>query len=147
MEGFDPKVITWALAASALVKVVIDVIKMATEAPQWVPPAIALAGGVVFVLVIMLAEGHDPTVALLAQAVIAGVLAGGMSVGATALQNRTKPSTDAHMTVSVPVIREPRMTSSVSDELLTTIAELSPERSLDILRNERHRLRPTERGL
>jgi hypothetical protein len=107
MDSFDPKLVAYALMAATLVKVVVDLVKMAAEVPQWVAPTLALLGGILFVVVIMIGSGVVMTAPMYAQAVIAGVLSGGMSIGSTALQSRTKPSTDAHHTVSVPATREP----------------------------------------
>lgn len=105
MDAFDAKLITYALMSASLVKVVVDLVKMAAEVPQWVAPALALVLGIGFVLVIMVASSIEMTAPTYAQGVIAGVLSGGMSIGSTALQSRTKPSTDARTTVSVPAER------------------------------------------
>jgi hypothetical protein len=92
--------------SATLVKVVVDLVKMAAEVPQWVAPTLALLLGIGFVLVVMVAASTEMTPAMYAQGVIAGVLSGGMSIGSTALQSRTKPSTDAHHAVSVQTPRE-----------------------------------------
>jgi hypothetical protein len=99
MDSFDPKLVSFALMSATLVKV-------AAEVPQWVAPTLALLLGIGFVLVVMVAASTEMTPAMYAQGVIAGVLSGGMSIGSTALQSRTKPSTDAHHAVSVQTPRE-----------------------------------------
>lgn len=105
METFDPKLVTYSLMSATLVKIVVDLVKMAAEVPQWVAPTLALLLGITFVLVIMVAGDVVMTPAMYAQGVIAGVLSGGMSIGSTALQSRTKPSTDARTSISVPAER------------------------------------------
>jgi ABC-type Fe3+-siderophore transport system permease subunit len=126
VSSFDPKIIVWALMAATLVKITVDLVKMGGSFPQWVPPALALGGGVVFVLLIMLAEGRDMSVQVVAQAAIAGVIAGGMSIGSTTLQSRTKPSTDNYVSVQaavMPTLGNPNMTSGEHAELLSLIRE------------------------
>ena len=103
--GFDTRVIQFSLMSATLVKIVVDLVKMAAEVPQWVAPALALTMGIGFVLIVMIASEVTMTPAMYAQGVIAGVLSGGMSIGSTALQSRTKPSTDARTSVSVPAGR------------------------------------------
>jgi hypothetical protein len=124
VSSFDPKIIVWALMAATLVKITVDLVKMGGSFPQWVPPALALGGGVVFVLLIMLAEGRDMSVQVVAQAAIAGVIAGGMSIGSTTLQSRTKPSTDNYVSVQASVMPiDPNMTPDEHAELLSLIRE------------------------
>lgn len=103
MDGFDPKLVTYSLMAATLVKVVVDLVKMAAEMPQWIAPALALLLGVAFVLVLMIASEVPLTAPAIAQGIIAGVLAASTAIGSTALQARTKPSTDARASLSVPV--------------------------------------------
>lgn len=102
MDMFDARLISFALMSATLVKIVVDLVKMAAEVPQWVAPTLALLLGIAFVYVVMIAASVEMTPANWAQGAIAGVLSGGMSIGSTALQSRTKPSTDAHTAVSVP---------------------------------------------
>lgn len=105
MDAFDPRLVAHSLMAATLVKIVVDLVKMAAQTPQWVAPALALLLGVAFVLVLMIAADVPLTAPVIAQSIIAGVLAASTAIGSTALQSRTKPSTDARTTVSVPAER------------------------------------------
>jgi hypothetical protein len=92
-DAFDPQLVTYALMAATLVKIVVDLIRIAVDPPQWVAPILAIVLGIVFVMLIMIAIAVPYSRVALAQAIIAGVLSGGMSIGSTALQARTPPPT------------------------------------------------------
>lgn len=85
------QVVALSLAAVAIVKVLVDVIKLAwASVPQWVPPALAMATGPFVVVLLMLADAQALTQQALAQAILAGILAGGGAVGVTELANRAQ---------------------------------------------------------
>lgn len=87
----DDQIIALSLAAVAIVKVLVDLVKLGWVAlPQWVPPLLALIGGPVIVALLMIAGGQLLTQQALAQAVLAGILAGGGAVGVTELANRAQ---------------------------------------------------------
>lgn len=85
------QIITLSLAAVAVVKTVVDIIKLGWATPQWIPPLMAVVVGPVSVVLLMMADAQPLTQQALAQAVLAGILAGGAAVGVTELQKRTLP--------------------------------------------------------
>lgn len=84
-----------ALSASMVAKTLVDMLRMAVDTPRWLPPVLAVGAGVGTVLLLMVAQGQALTAAALATAVLAGVLAGGSSVGVTELSNRANVLTQA----------------------------------------------------
>ncbi len=88
---FKPEIVTMALAAAVLTKGTVDLVKMAAQVAQWVPPAIAGVAGPIWVLLLLLSAAMPFTAALVAQAVIAGELAAFAAVGATEMQKRALP--------------------------------------------------------
>lgn len=83
-------VIGLALAATTIVKVLIDILKMAWDAPRWASPVLAVVLGPAAVILLMLASDQQLTSQLLAQAVLSGWLAAGGAVGVTELARREK---------------------------------------------------------
>ncbi len=81
-------IIVQALAASTIVKALVDVARMAAPLPRWLPPLLAVLGGIAVVLLLMVAAGGALTAQLVAQAILAGILAGASAVGVTELQKR-----------------------------------------------------------
>ncbi len=81
-------IIMQALAATTIVKVVVDMIRHAHPIPGLLVPLLALGIGIVTALLLVIADGHAITLALGAQSVLAGVLAAGSAVGVTELQKR-----------------------------------------------------------
>lgn len=76
-------------AAGLYVKVLIDVLKLGwLSMPSWAAPTFALLGGVLIVMCIFVANGSDINPQRAAQAILAGLLAGGSAVTATAIQTR-----------------------------------------------------------
>jgi hypothetical protein len=87
----EAQIITLALAATTIVKALVDVLRMGWSSPAWAPPTLAMLGGIVVVLLLMVASGEPISQQAGAQAVLAGILAGGSAVGVTELQRRTRP--------------------------------------------------------
>lgn len=87
MSG-EADVITHALAAATVVKVLVDLVKMAVKPPAWVVAGLALGAGVGAVLLFMVAGGVALSPQLAATAVLAGILAAGSAVLSTDLQKR-----------------------------------------------------------
>ena len=81
----EAEIITLALAAATIVKVLVDLVKMAVSVPQWVPPSLAL---------LLVANGKTIDVQLGSLAVLAGILAAGSAVGVTELQKRALPGSE-----------------------------------------------------
>ncbi len=90
----EAEIITLALAAATIVKVLVDLVKMAWSVPQWLPPGLALAAGIGCVVLLLVASGNVIDVQLGSLAVLAGILAAGSAVGVTELQKRTLPGAD-----------------------------------------------------
>lgn len=79
-----------ASSAASIVKVLVDALKLAVEPPRWAPVALALLGGIVVVLLMLVADGQPLTAQTQAQAALAGLLAGGMAVGVTEVQKHVE---------------------------------------------------------
>jgi hypothetical protein len=87
----EDSIIAQALSAVAIIKVLVDLLKLAwLKVPQWVPPTVALLGGPAVVALFQVAAGQPLTQQLLAQAILAGILAGGGAIGTTELSNRAQ---------------------------------------------------------
>lgn len=78
-------------AGSAIVKAVVDLIKMAVpNPPQWVLPLCAAMVGILALLLLLVATGTTLTPQSIAQGVLAGVLAGAGAVGLTELHRSAR---------------------------------------------------------
>lgn len=86
------QILALSLAATTIVKVLIDVLKLAWSTPTWAPPLLAVVGGPFVVVLLMMADAQVLTQQALAQAILAGILAGGGAVGVTEIAKRTLPS-------------------------------------------------------
>lgn len=100
-------IIGLALAATTVVKVLIDILKIGWDAPRWAAPALATLLGPAAVILLMLASAQALTEQTVAQAVLAGLLAAGGAVGVTELARREKRSVD------------PPLPFTLSDDFLT----------------------------
>lgn len=85
-------VLIQAAAATTFVKVLIDLLKTAWQAPRWVPPTLAVVLGPGAVVLLLVADNKPLDQAALAGAILAGIMAGGTAIGVTELQKRTLPS-------------------------------------------------------
>jgi len=83
-------IIQSALAAATVAKTLVDIIRMAADLPRWLPPALAILGGIGSVVLLMIANKVGLDSAVLAQSVLAGILAGGLAVGVTELGTRAQ---------------------------------------------------------
>lgn len=88
-------IIELATAAATIAKVIVDIIRMAADLPRWLPPALAIIGGIGSVVLLMIANRIGLDSAVLAQSVLAGILAGGLAVGVTELGARAQSATTA----------------------------------------------------
>jgi hypothetical protein len=86
----DPGIIAQGLAAATLVKLVIDIARMAADLPRWVPPALAVVFGPLVVLLLMLSVGAALTTQTLASGALAGLFAAGAAVGVTEVSRRAE---------------------------------------------------------
>lgn len=78
-----------AAAATTLVKVIVDMLRLAfPNRPSWVSPVLAVVLGPPVTLLLMIANGNAVTEVLVAQAAVAGILAGGAAIGVTEAQRR-----------------------------------------------------------
>jgi hypothetical protein len=92
MDVIPSNIILQAAAAATFVKVLIDILKMATDPPRWAPPALAVSGGIGIILLLMVAGEVELTRAAIANAILAGIMAGGTAVGVTELSKRANPN-------------------------------------------------------
>jgi hypothetical protein len=88
-EGKVDLILTQALAAATICKVIVDMIRGIADIPSWLSPVLALTFGVVAAVLLRVASGDALASDSIAQAVLAGVLAAGSAVGVTELQRRT----------------------------------------------------------
>jgi hypothetical protein len=81
-------ILTQALAAATICKVLVDIVRQTGYGRGWVAPLLALSFGVAAALLLLLASGSIVTDQSVARAVLAGILAAGSAVGVTELQKR-----------------------------------------------------------
>lgn len=81
-------IIETALAATTVAKTLVDLLRMATDTPRWVPPLAALFCGIISVLLLEIASKVALSADVLATVILAGIVSGGLSVGVTELQKR-----------------------------------------------------------
>jgi uncharacterized protein involved in cysteine biosynthesis len=80
-------------AATTFAKIAADMLNIYVPArPSWMPPLAAILTGFLSLLGMFVADGLVLTQALIAQAALAGFLAGGGAVGVTALHNQAEES-------------------------------------------------------
>lgn len=83
-------IVTLSLAAASIAKILVDLVRMAfPNRPQWVSPVLAICFGIFTSLMLSVANGVMIEPQMIAQNVIAGILAGGSSVAITELSKRT----------------------------------------------------------
>lgn len=78
-------IIVLATAGGFVTKIVVDAIRGATAVDGWWTRALALAVGVAVCLLVQIANVIPLTQATAAQAVLAGLIAGGAAIGVTAI--------------------------------------------------------------
>lgn len=86
-------ILTQALAATVIVKVLIDIWKYYYRyqdfyVPSYVYPVVAVLLGIGICQLLAIASGEPYTTTIIAQNVIAGILAAGNAIGVTELQKR-----------------------------------------------------------
>lgn len=83
------EIIILALAATTIVKALVDMSRLAFNAPpRWLSPLFALVVGILVSFLLRLANGEVITSAIAAQCVLAGLLAAASAVGVTELQKK-----------------------------------------------------------
>jgi hypothetical protein len=85
MQGI---ILQQALAAATICKVLVDLVRQTTKCPTWILPILAILFGISSSLLMSAATISDITIAVVAQACIAGILAAGSAMGVTELQKR-----------------------------------------------------------
>lgn len=83
-------VFLFVTAATTLVKVIVDAIRIATPSrPSWISPVLAIGLGPLIMALLMVSNGDLLTQVTIAQSVIGGILAGGAAIGVTEAQKRS----------------------------------------------------------
>jgi hypothetical protein len=59
MDTIPSNIILQAAAASTFVKILVDILRMATDPPRWASPLFAVSGGIFIILLLMVA-GNVP---------------------------------------------------------------------------------------
>lgn len=86
---FPESVLLLVAAATTVIKVFVDIVRISFPVrPTWLSPVLAVVVGPIVVLLLMLSSGTILTTAAIAQAIIAGILAGGTAIGVTETQKR-----------------------------------------------------------
>jgi hypothetical protein len=80
-----------ATAATTFAKLVVDLVRLGVDMPRWGSPLLAWLAGTASIALLMVAEGQELTQPLVAQAILAGILAAGAAVGVTELQKKSSP--------------------------------------------------------
>jgi uncharacterized membrane protein YjjP (DUF1212 family) len=93
VETISPTVVTIALAAATIAKILVDLVRGTQKLPPWASPLLALAFSILAAFLLQLAGGGALTVQAAAINTLAGILAAGTAVGATELQKRTNQPT------------------------------------------------------
>lgn len=86
----DATIITLALAAATVVKIVVDLVKLGVDAPRVLPPLLALILGPIIVVLMTMAQATPLTQAVLAADLLAGLIAAGVAMGVTSLGDHAK---------------------------------------------------------
>lgn len=89
---FDPTLTAALPWASLVSKMLVDYARSNAELPKWASPLLSLLFSVLLLLLSVAAAGVSPTVAVLAQVVLAGFACAALAIGATTLQARTVPN-------------------------------------------------------
>ncbi len=90
MEALSPNIVTAALAAATIAKILVDLLRMTNKLPAWSSPLLAVAFGIAAAVLLQVAAGVAITPANTAQAVLAGIVAASTAIGSTELQKREK---------------------------------------------------------
>jgi hypothetical protein len=85
-------ILVLASAGALYAKIIVDMVRMAADLPRWGSPLLAVLTAIGAILLLAIAGSQAVTPALIAQAVLAGVFAGGSAVGVTELQKHATPS-------------------------------------------------------
>lgn len=107
MEQLPPNIITTALAAATIAKVLVDLLRATQRLPSWASPVLALVGGELAAFLLLLAGGGILTPATAAQTMLAGILAASTAVGATELQRREKRDVTAYTGELIELLETP----------------------------------------
>ena len=85
----NAEIVVLSLAAVAVVKPFVDIIRMAFDAPpRWLSPLFAVGLGIAVSFLLRMANGDAVTGAIAAQCVLAGMMAAVGAVGTTELQKK-----------------------------------------------------------
>ncbi|NNJ10584.1 hypothetical protein EKD04_009610 [Chloroflexales bacterium ZM16-3] len=106
MDALSPNIVTAALAAATIAKILVDLLRMTNKLPAWTSPLLAVGFGIMAAVLLQVAAGVAITSANTAQAVLAGIVAASTAIGSTELQKREK--------------QEPLDFLSVTGELMST---------------------------
>lgn len=74
--------------ATTIVKLLIDLVRVGMDPPRWLPPLLAVGGGILVVIIMQVAAGVALTQQVIAEGVLAGILSGGAAVGVTEMGRR-----------------------------------------------------------
>lgn len=90
MDAINSSIVTAALAAATIAKILVDLVRMTNRLPAWAAPLLALLFGVTSAFLFVLAGGTVLDTRTAAEAVIAGIIAASTAIGSTELQRREK---------------------------------------------------------
>lgn len=82
-------ILTHALAAATICKVIVDMLRQARPLPGWSAPLLALLVGILAAGLLAIATDQPMDAPAVARVILAGILAAGSAVGVTELQKRT----------------------------------------------------------
>ncbi|RRR75289.1 MAG: hypothetical protein EI684_05140 [Candidatus Viridilinea halotolerans] len=100
---FDPQIVTIALAAAAIAKILVDMVRMSNRLPSWASPLLAVGFGIAAAFLLLVANGTIVNGQTAAQAMVAGILAAGAAVGATELQKHEPAAASATPLLFAPI--------------------------------------------
>lgn len=85
------EILMLVMAATAFAKPAVDMVRAAAgeKLPGWASPPLAVLAAIGALLLLMVSQGTELTPQVIAQAILAGVLAGASSVGVTELQKHS----------------------------------------------------------
>lgn len=84
----DGMILQQVLAAATICKILVDLVRQTTKCESWMLPILAIVFGISASILISLSMNPLFTVPIIAQSIIAGILAAGSAMGVTELQKR-----------------------------------------------------------
>jgi hypothetical protein len=83
-------VLLLAAAATSVTKLAVDALRLVTPLPSWLPLLLAFLIGPLIVTLLVLVDGQSLNTQTIAQAILAGLMAGGGAAGVTEMHKQSR---------------------------------------------------------